>query len=260
MGIAAALRQTSQVGIEPEPATPVPPLWRESLWAVDWFALHFSPVYYGRGVPAGDGSAVVTVPGFMCSDVFMFELNGWLRRIGYRPYSSGVGVNADCPGELAERLADTVARAVKETGRQVRIVGHSLGGILGRRVAIERPEHVSQLVYLGTPLKAVHAHPGILAAGTMLYAAGSLVKGRDCHCFTAQCECGFTRRAAEPLPTEVRHAAIYTRYDGVVDWHDATEQHPRLNHEVGGTHVGLPYNPRAYKVLAHILQDRRRPV
>jgi pimeloyl-ACP methyl ester carboxylesterase len=235
-----------------------PPLWVESLWAIDWLTLHLSPVYYGLGVPAGDGGAVITVPGFMCSDAMMLEMHEWLRRIGYRPFLSGIGFNADCPGILAERLATTVRYAARQTGRPVRIVGHSLGGIIARKVAVEQPEDVSQIVYLGTPLQAVRAHPQIMATGQVLVATAMAVRGRECLCFTEECECGFTETAAQALPKSVRHAAIYTQADGVVDWHDATEDHPRLNHEVGGTHLGLPYNWRAYRALGHIFQDRRK--
>ncbi|MEX1194407.1 MAG: hypothetical protein WD904_00860 [Dehalococcoidia bacterium] len=256
--VTAAVQNYRQPVLEQMAARLETPLWRESFWAVNWLSLRLSPVYYGQGVPSGDGGAVVTVPGFMCPDIFMFELHGWLRRNGYRPYYSGINVNADCPGELAERLAVTVRRAVKATGRPVRIVGHSLGGIIGRRVAVEQPEDVSQLIFMGTPLQAVHAHPQILAAGTMLMAARSLVFGHDCRCLTPECECGFTRKAAMKLPKSVTHDAIYTRADGVVDWHDSTEEEPRRNHEVGGTHVGLPFNPRAYRVLGYILKDRRK--
>lgn len=242
-----------------KPAPPSP-LWLESLWAVDWLSLRLSSVYRGKGLPKGDGSAVVTVPGFMCPDTFMLEMNQWLRRIGYKPYLSGIGFNGNCPGVLAERLSATVRHAARETGRPVRIIGHSLGGILGKRVAIQEPELVSQLIFLGTPLQAIHAHPQILAAGTVLIAAGSLVRGHECRCFTPECECGFTYDIDAPVPKAVRHASVFTKNDGVVDWHDAQENHPRLNHEVGGTHIGLPYNARAYKAIAHILQDRRRPV
>ena len=34
-------------------------LWKEALFAADLLLLHSSPVYYGLGVPYGDGSAVV---------------------------------------------------------------------------------------------------------------------------------------------------------------------------------------------------------
>ena len=249
---------THRTLLAPAPDLPVPPLWVESLWAIDWLALRLSPVFYGWGVPRGDGEAVITVPGLMCPDAFMLEMHGWLRRVGYRPYHSGVVINAACPGRMAERLDETVRRAVRDTGRPVRLVGHSLGGIIARRVAVDQPENVSHLIYLGTPLQAVSAHPRVLATGTLLMAAAMMLTGRECHCFTLDCRCGFTVAASQELPDSVRHAAIFTKSDGVVDWHNASEAHDRLNHEVGGTHAGLPYNPRAYRALGHILQDRRR--
>ncbi len=231
----------------------VPPLWKESLWVVDWLGLRFSPVYYGVGVPRGDGSAVVLVPGFLGNDAYLYELYLWLRRIGYRPYMSGIGINADCPGRLAGRLMRTVERAHAETGRPVRIVGHSLGGLLGRRVSLRRPDLVSQLVYLGSPIRAMHAHPLVEAVASVLHAALIMITSRDPGCLTEDCRCGFAHDIEERLPPTVRHDAIYTREDGVVDWHDARERSPRLNHEAGGTHIGLVYNACAYAILADLL-------
>jgi hypothetical protein len=61
------------------------------------------------------------------------------------------------------------------------------------------------------------------------------------------------------MPHGVEHASIYTRADGVVDWHDSQETDIRLNHEVGGTHIGLVYNPRAYRVIGQLLAQKARP-
>ena len=33
------------------------PIWMESLAGIDWTLLHLSPLYYGWGVPEGDGSS-----------------------------------------------------------------------------------------------------------------------------------------------------------------------------------------------------------
>ncbi len=236
--------------------TAIPPIWKETLWPLDWLSLRVSPVYYGLGIPRGDGGAVVLVPGFMGTDAYLTELYLWLSRVGYRPYMSGIGLNAECPGRLTRRLVRTVERAHRETGRRVRIVGHSLGGVIGRRASLERPDLVSHLVYLGSPLQAVHTHPAVVAAVSMLYATLSLVSKQDSACLTDHCRCGFVHDIGMALPRSVRHAAVYTRGDGVVDWHDARETDPRLNYEVGGTHIGLVYNPRVYRVLAGLLSGR----
>src|SRR5689334_6313587 len=94
------------------------PLWRESLFGLDWLALHSSPVYFGCGVPLGHGEPVVVVPGFLASDVSLVELFGWLQRIGYRPYFSKIGRNADCPNHIAGLLLETVREAHRETGQR----------------------------------------------------------------------------------------------------------------------------------------------
>lgn len=238
------------------PGSPLPPIWKESLWALDWLALRLSPVYYGIGAPRGDGSPVVLVPGFLGTDLYLGELYLWLHRIGYRPYMSGIGVNAECPGALTGRLLRTVRRARAETGRPVRIIGHSLGGVIGRRVCLEHPTEVSQLIYLGSPLQAVRAHPAVVATATLLNTTLSLVTGSVSDCMTDRCRCGFIGDIERPVHPDIDHAAIYSEGDGVLDWHDARERDPRLNYEVGGTHIGLVYNPRVYRVLAGLLAAR----
>src|SRR2546428_13059509 len=97
------------------------PIWKESLWPMDWLALRLSPVYHGAGVPRGDGSPIVLVPGFLGTDAYLFELHSWLGRIGYRPYMSGLGINAQCPRRLTKRLLGPVWRAQPGTGRPWRI-------------------------------------------------------------------------------------------------------------------------------------------
>lgn len=234
----------------------VPPIWKEAFWPLEWLGLRFSPVYYGLGVPRGDGGPVVLVPGFLGTDVYLTEMFMWLERIGYRPYMSRIGVNAECPGTLAGRLLRTVRHAHSETGKPVRIIGHSLGGVMGRRVCLEHPELVKQLITLGAPLQAMRAHPAIVASATLLHTALKLTTSTHGDCLTENCACGFVHDIGKPIDPSVDHAAIYTEADGVVDWHAAREYDAARNHEVGGTHIGLAFNPRAYRVLGELLGGR----
>ena len=44
------------------------PILGEVLCAAELVLLHAAPLYYGLGIPHGDGSAVVVLPAFLCPD------------------------------------------------------------------------------------------------------------------------------------------------------------------------------------------------
>lgn len=237
---------------------PRPFIWREALCGLDWLSLRLSPVYLGLGVPRGDGSPVVLVPGFLAVDAYLLEMYLWLRRIGYSPFFSGVGVNVECIQTLTDWLENTVSDVHAETGRPVRLIGHSLGGFLARRVALRRPEMVSQLISLGSPIQSIVPHPLVMAV------AGFLGKGLRPHsdsgrkrgaCYTARCECLSGRWQVRCPPPYVQRAAVYSRSDGVISWRHCLEPEPSLNYEVGGSHIGLAFNPRAFRVVADLLAE-----
>ena len=135
------------------------PIWLEALFPLDWVALHASPVYYGFGVPRGHGEPVILVPGFLGDDRYLTEMHLWLRRIGYRPYFSGIGRNVDCPELLTQRLLMTIDAAYEETHQKVTIVGHSLGGMLARAAAHREADKVKQVITMGSPFRSVARAP-----------------------------------------------------------------------------------------------------
>lgn len=233
------------------------PLWREVLFGIDWLALHASPVYYGFGVPRGQGAPVVLIPGFLGSDTYLTEMYQWLRRIGYQSYYSRIGRNAECPELLTERLFETMDQAYQETGQQLHLIGHSLGGLIARSAAIRRPERVVQVICLASPFRNIRAHPMVLAAAG--FVRGQVVgrRSRDGQvkreCYTGSCTCQFAASLRDEVPEPVRHAAIYTKTDGVVDWQSCIEEEERLNTKVDGTHVGLAFNPQVYRRVAALL-------
>lgn len=234
------------------------PLWREGMFGLDWLALRASPVYYGCGVRHGAGEPVVVVPGFMASDATLTELYGWLGRIGYRPYFSRIGRNADCPSHVSGLLLDTVRQAHRETGQRVRLIGHSLGGMLARSVALDHPELVSMVISMGSPFRdAVRAHPAIIAATDALRRGSGTSIGRNIKpsCFSGYCTCNFVKNMLAPEPYRVSHFAVYSRVDGVVDWQSCIEDDPELNDEVNCTHIGMAFHPGVYRVLGERLRQ-----
>lgn len=226
------------------------PIWREALVGLDWLALRTSPVYYGLGVPKGNGSAVIVVPGFMGTDHYLYEIYFWLRRIGYKPYLSKIGWNADCLDILVDRLAETVSRASGETGGRVHLIGHSLGGILSRSVAAQHPELVASVITLGSPFRGICSHPLVLETAEQVRSRIVSRADRHPHCFTGYCGCQAVCALQFSFPAAIRQTAIYTKTDGIVDWRVCISEDPDTNFEVAGTHVGLVFNPAVYRLIA----------
>src|SRR5689334_25365172 len=96
----AARKQDRDLQREKEYQAVPLPIWQELLVGVEMVYLRISPVYWGFGIPRGDGAAVVVIPGFLGTDLYLTEFRAWLSRIGYTPYFSGIGVNAECPNLL----------------------------------------------------------------------------------------------------------------------------------------------------------------
>jgi hypothetical protein len=224
------------------------PIWREALVGLDWLALRASPVFYGRGVERGDEAPVVVVPGFLGSDRYLFELHGWLGRIGYRPYLSRIGRNAECLDLLSRRLLETVETARAATGRPVHLIGHSLGGMLARSLAV---------VTLGSPFRGVRSHPLVLLASDRVREQVRREDRPDC--YTGFCRCEAVTGLASPIPASVPQLAVYTKTDGIVDWRVCVNDDPATDVEVTGTHVALVANPGAYRAIARHLARAHRP-
>jgi pimeloyl-ACP methyl ester carboxylesterase len=228
-------------------------IWKEALFAADILLLHASPVFYGLGVPHGDGSAVVLIPGFLGSDAYLGQFYTWLERIGYKPYYSGIGVNAECPNILIQRkLNACIDRARTETQRKVHLVGHSLGGIIARAMAAQRPADIASVTTLAAPFRGTVAHRTVLMAAEavrehILRHHGSQVLPA---CYTARCTCNFLDSIRRDVSHAVLETAIYTRTDGIVDWHYCVTGREGSDFEVPGTHIGLAFNASVYGILA----------
>jgi triacylglycerol lipase len=233
-------------------------IWTEALFAAELLLLHASPVYYGLGVPRGDGAGVVVIPGFLGTDSYLGHLRTWLDRIGYRAYLSNIGLNAECPNLLIQyRLRATIDAALRDTGRKIHLLGHSLGGIMARSVAAQRPGDIASVITLGAPFRGTVAHRSILRAATTVRKHILDEHGRDVlpECYTPRCTCDFVRSLHGEMPKGIAQTAIFTRDDGIVDWRYCRTGQDGCDFEVPGTHIGLAFNPSVYAIIAERLAN-----
>jgi triacylglycerol lipase len=230
--------------------------WTEALFAAEIVLLHATPVYYGFGVPRGDDSAVIIIPGFLGTDLYLMELHGWLERIGYRPYFSGIGINAECPNLLIQRkLNQTIEKALLETERKIHLIGHSLGGVIARSVAGQRPDDVASVITLAAPFRSLSTSRAVLHATEAIRQRiqrehrGKVLPD----CYTGRCTCDFVDSLKRRVPGPMLETAIYTRDDGIVNWRNCMTTKPGVDFEVPGTHIGMAFNPLAYSIVAERL-------
>jgi triacylglycerol lipase len=233
-----------------------PPIWNELLAGVEMVFLRISPVFWGYGIPRGDGSAVVLVPAFLGTDLYLSQFRFWLHRIGYQPYYSGITLNAECPNLLIrQHLHKSIQEAYESTGRKVHLIGHSLGGTLARAAAAQMPDRIASVITLAAPIRRLAGHAAILRTVEMVrqQILDRHGKGVLPGCYTAACTCNFIESLKEKWPNSVRQTAIYTKADGVLDWRVCRTGDPDVDFEVSATHVGLVFSPLVYSLVAQRL-------
>ena len=238
------------------------PLWAEGRVAFEHAALMRSGVWRGEGVPHGDGTPVMLVPGFLAGDPSLRTLAAWLRRIGHRPCRAGMRANVDCTTRGIERLDAALERLAERFGRRVAIVGQSRGGSMARVLAVRRPDLVERIVTLGSPvLDQLAVHPLVRAQVTALGLLGTVgVPGLFSRsCGSGEC-CALTReQALAPFPSSVGFVAVYSRSDGIVDWRACLDPAAQLA-EVRTSHVGMAVSAEVYRVVADALAPQARAV
>lgn len=232
------------------------PIWQEALVGIEFVCLRVSPIYWGFGVPRGDGSAVVVIPGLLGTDLYLSDLRAWLGRIGYTPYFSGIGLNAECPNLLIQyRLRETIETARRETKRRVHLIGHSLGGLMARSAAWQMPDAIASVTTLGSPFLGITAHPSVLQVTKWVRENIHQRHGEEVlpGCYTGECTCAFLDSLHGEIPEHIQQTAIYTKSDGIVDWRVCMTGDPEIDVEVSATHLGLAFSPVVYDILAQRL-------
>jgi triacylglycerol lipase len=234
----------------------LPPLWRETRVGFEAAQLLRSPIWRGEGVAPGDGRPVLLVPGFMAGDGTLATMAKWLRANGYWTRRAGIRANVGCSQDACDRIEERLEALAARTGAKVAIVGQSRGGVLARVVATRRPDLVSGIVTLGAPtVGMLRVHPLVLLQVGLVGALGSsrvpgmfrmsCLRGACCEPFRADLERAF--------PPAVRYICVYSRTDGIVDWHACLDGAADELVEIQASHCGMAISHGAYEQVARAL-------
>lgn len=214
-----------------------------------------STPYAGRLAPR-DADPVVLVPGFLAGDGTLRLMAMALRKQGFRTYRSHIHANIGCTLNAAAQLESRLESIAIRRGTRVQIVGHSLGGMIARGLAVRRPDLVSGIVTMGSPMLAPGAHHASLTRSVdvliRLNRAG--VPGLMSEdCVAGGCARQSFEESRMPVPMDVDFTAIYSKRDGIVDWKACVDPLARAV-EVRTSHVGMAVDPR---VIDHVGQALR---
>jgi triacylglycerol lipase len=232
-----------------------PPIWREGLVGLELARLLRDPVWRGIGVEHADDQPVILIPGFLAGDRSLGPMTTWLRRTGHRTRRAGVRSNVDCSSAVIERISERLEAAVEGRGQRIAVVGQSRGGAIARVLAVRRPDLVSGIAMLGTPvLDSFAVHPlvrlHVLAVGALGTVGAPGLFRREC--LAGECCADFWEELQAPFPANVGFVSIYSRRDGVVDWRACLD--PAAEHvEVSASHCGMAVNADVYRALADSL-------
>jgi len=244
-------------------AVPRPPRLRYSVMELGRVFLEMgSSVALGpvlRRLPRGDGHSIVTVPGFMGADGSTAQLRRFLNRLGYRALPWGLGRNAAevravtlddflaHRGELEDQIAARVEKEYHDSGRKVTLIGWSLGGLYSVALAHRFPQWIRHVITLGTPFGDPR--------GTALYNVMGRISSQRVEVDEEMLRrwVAYTYRGGE---LRVPVLTLYSESDGIVSAGIARcEGDPRYvtNMAVMASHVGFPFNPLVFAVIANHL-------
>ncbi len=189
--------------------------------------------------PRGESQPVLTLPGFLASDLSMAPMRRYLRDLGHDPHAWRMGRNFGGVSRMRTALRDRLASIHGATGRKVSLVGWSLGGVYARDLALQAPELVRSVITLGSPfaldVRATNA--------TALYEALS-GEAADDHS---------ELRAAIAGDLPVPATSIYSRSDGIVNWRTCRLRPSQSAENIElrlASHAGLGLNVAALWVVA----------
>ena len=216
-----------------------------------------------KTLPAGDGHTIMTIPGFMGADGSTSQLRKFLNHRGYNAIPWGLGRNAsevrsqniddflEHRAQTEDVIAGRIEQEFNASGGKLTLIGWSLGGLYAVALAHRFPQWVRQAITLGTP----YGDP----RGTALYSVMGSFYDNEVDEEALERWVSHTYSGGQ---LRVPVLALYSESDGIVGAGIAKCQgDPRYvtNMTVMASHVGFPFNPLVFAVIAnHLVEPHER--
>jgi predicted esterase YcpF (UPF0227 family) len=196
-----------------------------------------SPPPFPDDAAHGDGQPVIVIPGFLAPDMSAARLREFLTRQNFQPHSWTVGVNLGPMRHVMRGVERQVRELAEKTGRQVSLVGVSLGGTTARQVAKCCPSHVARVITLVSPI-----HPPVATPLAPLAQAAALLWDAE--------EVKNLAAISEPPPVPL--TAVISRNDGIIDWRASVPAASEMVEvvEISGSHMAICSNPEVQRIIA----------
>lgn len=191
---------------------------------------------------AAGADPVLVVPGFLAGDHSTAVLRSRLARAGYDVHGWGQGINLGASAARLDRLRTDVSRLAKRSGKGVRIVGWSMGGLFAREVAKQVPTDVACVVTLGSPFSGD-------PRANRVWRLYEWINGHPVDALPIDCNLA----EKPPVPT----IALWSRDDGIVASHCARGLPHEADRaiELSCSHIGFTFEPAALEQLVAVLKS-----
>lgn len=186
---------------------------------------------------------VMVLPGFACSDLTTLFMRRQLRKSGYNVHGWGLGINRGNIEETLPLVTAKIETVVQQIGEPIVLLGWSLGGIMGREIARDRPDLVKLVLTAGAPIIGGPKYTTVNHWFRLM--------GYD----SEQLEAQLMARYMRPIETPI--IAYYTRKDHIVNWHACIDPYtPNIKHiEVSCTHLGMGFSPQLFEYILTALEE-----
>src|ERR1700681_4516302 len=200
-----------------------------ALWELG-FSLTASPLLLSA--PHGDGHPVLVLPGFLVSDISTTLLRRYLKALGYDAHGWELGRNFGGVARMRQRLRERLSEIHLRTGKQVSLIGWSLGGVYARDLALAMPDAVRSVITLGSPFSRNPNASNISDVYEFVSGERPWDNGEQiAHELDALA-------GALPMPS----TSIWSKIDGVVSWRSSvlkTNARTENIEVIGASHIGL---------------------